>query len=284
MTHNLTRDMTHNLTREKKIKTGIIGCGSIGRFLCRNLPDIPDLTLWAVADIRSDAAHTLAQNLPISPQVLSIEELLAGADLVVEAAAPDAVPKILKKTLDRGKQVVILSVGGMFSVDFDYLALAREKGGRVYFPSGAVGALDALKAANAGKIKSVTLTTRKPPGALVGAPYLEERNISLDNLTAPLEIFSGKASDAVRGFPKNINVAASISLAGIGLNKTDVRIVADPEARFNSHEVIVEGDFGKISCRTENGPSPDNPKTSYLAALSALALIRELVSPCRIGT
>jgi len=276
--------MTNDSTLKSEIKTGIIGCGSIGSFLCRNLPDIPGLTLWAVADIQPDAAYTLAGSLSISPQVLPVEDLLAGADLVVEAAGPDAVPEILKKTLSRGKQVVILSVGGIFSVDFDYLALAKEKGGRVYFPSGAVGALDALKAANVGEVKAVTLTTRKPPSALVGAPYLEEQSISLDNLTEPREIFCGKAADAIRGFPKNINVAASLSLAGIGLSKTEVRIVADPEARFNSHEVVVEGDSGKISCCTENRPSPDNPKTSYLAALSALALIRELVSPCRIGT
>lgn len=276
--------MINNSPLSSKINVGIIGCGAIGSFLCRNLPDIPDMSLWALADIRPGAADALAKNLSISPQVLSVEELVAGADLVVEAAAPDAVPEILKKTLSRGKQVVILSVGGIFSVDFDYLALAREKGGRAYFPSGAVGALDALKAANAGEIRAVTLITRKPPSALVGAPYLAEQNISLDNLTAPLEIFCGKASDAIRGFPKNINVAASLSLAGIGINKTEVRIVADPGARFNSHEVVVEGDFGKIRCCTENRPSPDNPKTSYLAALSALALIRELVSPCRIGT
>ena len=273
-----------DLPLANEMKVGVVGCGSIGGFLCRNLVDIPGLCLWGLADIQPDAAYALAKDLSVNPKVLSVEELLAGADLVVEAAEPGAVPKILKETLRRGKQVVILSVGGILSADFDYITLAKEKGGRVYFPSGAVGAIDALKAAGMGRIKTVALTTRKPPLGLSGAPYLKERGISLDNLTGPCEVFSGSAMDAVKAFPRNINVAATISLAGIGAEKTIVRIVADPKVSNNSHEVVIEGDFGKISCRTENKPSPDNPKTSYLAALSVLALIRELVSPCRIGT
>lgn len=267
-----------------EIKIGIVGCGSIGGFLCRNLVGIPGLSLWAVADICPDTAHALAEKLDCRVEILSVEELLDGADLIVETAAPEAVPAVLKGALERGKQVVILSVGGVLSVEFDYIALAKEHGGRVYFPSGAVGAIDALKAAGAGEIDTVTLSTRKPPAGLAGAPYLEERDISLDNLDRPLEVFSGSAADALKAFPRNINVAATLSLAGIGALNTVVRIIADPNVRHNSHEVVVEGDFGKITCRTENKPSPANPKTSHLAALSALALIRELVSPCRIGT
>lgn len=267
-----------------KIKIGIVGCGSIGSFLCRKLIDIPRLYLWGLNDILPSVAHALTRKLPGNPEVMPVDKLLTGADLIVETAGPGAVPAILKKALAGGKQVVILSVGGVLSVDFDYVSLARENGGKVYFPSGALGGLDAVKAARVGRIDSVTLTTRKPPEGLKGAPYLMERGICLDNLSAPLEVFSGSANEAVKAFPKNINVAATLSLAGIGAEKTAVRILADPNTRFNSHEITVEGDFGKITSRTENTPSPNNPKTSYLAALSTVALIRQLASSCKIGT
>jgi aspartate dehydrogenase len=123
-------------------------------------------------------------------------------------------------------------------------------------------------------LHSVTLTTRKPPKGLVGAPYLVEHGIELDNLTEPLVIFEGTALEAVKAFPQNVNVAGALSIAGIGPMETRVRVIADPHATCNSHEIVAEGAFGKLQTRTENLPSPRNAKSSYLASLSACAELR----------
>ena len=119
-----------------------------------------------------------------------------------------------------------------------------------------------------------TLTTRKPPKGLSGAPYLVQQGIDVDNLTEPKVVFEGNALEAVKAFPANVNVAAALSLAGIGPVETRVRVIADPRATSNSHEVVAEGAFGRLQAMTENMPSPRNPKSSYLASLSACAELR----------
>lgn len=164
------------------------------------------------------------------------------------------------------------------------MQLAREKNCRIYLPSGALTGLDGVKSAAVGRIDSVTLTTRKPPAGLSGAPYLAREGIDLSSLREEKVIFEGSAEEAVEGFPRNINVAATLSLAGIGVAKTRVRIIADPKISRNIHEIEVEGEFGRLISRTENLPSPSNPKTSLLAIFSAIATLKSLASPVRIGT
>jgi aspartate dehydrogenase len=176
-----------------------------------------------------------------------------------------------------------MSVGGILGKE-NLFRLARQKNCHLYLPSGALAGLDGVKSAAAGSIDSVTLTTRKPPAGLRGAPYLVREDIDLDSLTEEKVVFEGTAEEAVQGFPRNINVAAALSLAGIGAAKTRVRIVADPKISRNVHEVEVKGEFGRLVSRTENLPSPSNPKTSFLAILSAMATLKAIVSPVRIGT
>jgi aspartate dehydrogenase len=156
----------------------------------------------------------------------------------------------------------------------DLLEQVRRKNIQVRVPSGAVCGLDGIRAAMEAGLHSVTLTTRKPPKGLVGAPYLVENNISLDDLNEPMVIFEGTALDAIKAFPQNVNVAGALSLAGIGPVETRVRLIADPRATANTHEIVAEGAFGRLQTVTENLPSPRNAKSSYLASLSACAELR----------
>ncbi|MBA7660637.1 L-aspartate dehydrogenase [subsurface metagenome] len=176
-----------------------------------------------------------------------------------------------------------MSVGGLLGNE-DLLDLAKKKDCKIYLPSGALAGLDGVKSASVGRIDSITLTTRKPPEGLKGAPYIIRNKIDLDAIIKETVIFEGSANEAVEGFPKNINVSAALSLAGIGAEKTRVRIIADPNLKRNIHEVEVKGEFGRLVSRTENLPSPKNPKTSYLACLSAIATLKGIVSSIKIGT
>ena len=135
-----------------------------------------------------------------------------------------------------------------------------------------------------GGLTSVRLTTTKPPAALEGAPYIIEKGLRLAEFTGETVIFEGTARDAIRGFPQNVNVAVTVSFAALGLDQTQVRVITGPGITTNSHELVVEGAFGRMVTRTENVPSPQNPKTSYLAVLSACAMLNEILNPVKVGT
>ena len=164
------------------------------------------------------------------------------------------------------------------------LKKAGDNGVRVYIPSGALCGVDGLKSASVGRIDSVTLTTRKPPRGLEGAPYIKEKDIDLAGITGETVIFEGSVEDAIRGFPQNINVSAALSLAGLGAKKTRVKIVTSPSYTKNIHEVEIIGEAGRIFTRTENIPSKSNPKTSELAVFSAIATLSGITNTVRVGT
>jgi aspartate dehydrogenase len=197
--------------------------------------------------------------------------------LLVEASGLAAVPEIAGAALAEKKDLMIMSVGALIE-DLEWFERFRKKNCRLHFPSGAVAGLDALKAAAAGGgLKKVVLTTRKPPAGLAGAPFFKRRKLEPATLTVATKIFSGSARQAIRLFPANVNVAAAVSLAGLGPDRTKVEIIADPAAVRNSHTLSAEGAFGSFRAITENVPSPTNPKTSWLAVLSALALLQTIV-------
>jgi aspartate dehydrogenase len=176
-----------------------------------------------------------------------------------------------------------MSVGGLVK-DKSIFSLAEEKGSRIYIPTGAISGLDCVKAAKVAGIDSAMIITRKPPKGLAGAPYILENNIDLEAIEKETIIFEGTAKEAVSAFPKNINVAAALSFAGIGIERTRVRIMASKEYKRNSHEIVIEGVFGKMTAKTENLPSPQNPKTSYLAVLSAVATLEGILGNIKVGT
>lgn len=270
---------------KKRLKVGIVGCGSIGGLLARacekGLKD--KVTIAGICDMDRERASSLKRKLGTGAPVLSLERLIKRSDLVVEAASAGASAEIAKKAISCGKDIMVMSTGGLLGKAGLFREAAR-KGCRVYIPSGAICGLDGVKAAAMGRIRSVTLTTRKPSRGLEGAPYIKRRKIDLKAIKKEKLIFKGSANEAVKAFPKNINVSAVLSLAGIGARKTRVRIIVSPKSSRNVHEIELEGDFGRAHMRCENVPSRDNPKTSMLASLSAIATLRGIVESVRIGT
>jgi aspartate dehydrogenase len=266
------------------MRVGIVGLGSIGRALCQAI-DRGEVTmqLAAVSTRHQERAEPFLRGLCHQPPSLSLEELVARSELVIEAATQEALEAIAPCTLGQGKDLMVLSVGGLLDHD-DWVELARRTGSRIYVPSGAIVGLDGVKGATIGHIIAVTMTTRKPPKALAGAPFIVEHEIDLDSLTEVTPIFEGSARDACRGFPANVNISAALSLAGIGAERTRLRILVDPQGTRNVHDIEVVGEFGRFSIHLENEPSDTNPRTGKLAYLSTLAMLRALANPLKVGT
>jgi aspartate dehydrogenase len=267
-------------------KIGILGCGTIGSFLAQRIEkDFQgQAKIVGLCDIDDSKVKQLASKLTQNVPILPPDQLIDRSDLIIESTSREACPNLCKKTLEKGKDIMVLSVGGLIG-NVDFFSLARKKGCRIILPSGAICGLDGVKSARIGEVSKVTLTTRKPPEGLKGAPYVVQNKIDLDSITDERVIFEGTAEEAVRGFPKNVNVSAMLSIVGVGPKKTRVRIITAPEYTVNSHEIEVEGAFGKLVSRTENVPFPDNPKTSFLAALSAVATLKQLLDESlKLGT
>lgn len=269
------------------LKVGVIGCGAIGTELCMAIDSGQvKAQLAAVFDRSRENCETLSAKLRSKPKTATPEELISCADIVVECASAQAVREFGAAVLENGKDLMVLSTGAFTdSALLERLSeAAREHNCRIYIPSGAIAGIDGLKSAAVAKINKVTLTTTKSPKGLKGAPFVEKNNIDLDSYTQKALLFEGSAKEAIGAFPANVNVAVSLSLAGIGIENTHVRIFVDPGAKRNIHEVAIVGDFGEFTCRIENVPSPGNPRTSYLAALSAIATLKKITEPLQIGT
>src|SRR3989338_863349 len=270
---------------------GIIGCGTIGSELSKSIEKFNGVSIVALCDVDEEKAKKLLLQLSTKPQIVGIDKLIEISELVIESASKHIVKEVAEKTLFKGKDLMIMSVGGLIGNDphisapiYEHIfKLAEKNNCKLYIPSGAICGLDGVNSASIGKINSVTLTTTKPPKALEGAPYIVKNKINLNTITTKTIIFEGSALEAVDAFPANINVAASLSIAGIGAEKTKVKIVADPNTGKNMHEIVVEGVFGKLTTSTENLPSPNNPKTSYLAVLSAISMVKKIVGNVKVG-
>ncbi|OGX14916.1 MAG: hypothetical protein A2166_03475 [Omnitrophica WOR_2 bacterium RBG_13_41_10] len=270
-----------------KLKIGIIGCGAIGSSLAKiiinEFSDKAQLTIIYDLDLGKVKSLTdkLGKHIPVAP---GVGDLIKKVDLVIEATKPDAVYDIAKKVITASKDIIIMSVGGIIESYKELEKLAYDNNARLFIPSGAVCGIDGLKAAGCGKINKVILTTTKPPSAFLGTPFALENKMDLKDLKEDIVIFEGDVFSAIILFPQNINVAATLAIAGIGPEKTVVRIVASPRAKRNMHEIEIESDSGKILTRTENVIHPDNPKTSYLAVLSATATLKQILKPIKVGT
>lgn len=256
------------------MKIGLVGCGNIGADICIALHkgNIP-AEIVALHDVDPERAGVLLRTFQLDAMIGSLDELAARVDFIVECAAGSVVKEVLEAAVQHQKDCLIMSVGGLMALP-DALKQARARGIQVRIPSGALCGLDGIRAAMEGGLHMVTLTTRKPPAGLAGAPHLMVNNISLENLTEPKVVFEGNALEAVKAFPANVNVAGALSLMGIGPEETKVCVIADPNATRNSHEVDAEGAFGSLKTITTNLPSPRNAKSSYLASLSASAELR----------
>ncbi len=266
------------------LQVGILGTGSIGRRLATALDHgRSGAVLAGIADQDHSAAEKFAATLTHAVQVLSVDELVRQSDLVVEAAGQAALPELVPKALASGKDLLVLSAGGLLGHD-EWFRQAQERHCRIYVPSGAIAGLDGLKAARLGRLDSVTLTSRKPIAALRGAKYVAERDIDLDSLTEDRIVFEGSPEEACKNFPATSNVAASLRLAVGADVEISVRVVATPGGKQNVHCIDAAGEFGKLHIVIENVPSASNPRTSALAAISALATLDGIVASCRVGT
>ncbi len=275
------------MLKKRKLKIGIVGCGAIGSSLAKEIAVNfrGSAVLSALYDIRAEKAQSLSRSLLKNTKlsVGSLDILIKKSGLVIEASAAAAAWEITRKAVSARRKVMVMSVGGMVGHLDELFRQASRNNTQVYFPSGAISGIDALKAADIAGVKKVLLTTRKHPFAFSGVEYVEKK-FKLSGLKKDKVLFSGSASKAIKYFPQNINVAAILGLAGIGMYKTKVRIIASPAVTKNIHEILIESKAAKIFTRTENILHPQNPKTSFLAVLSAIATLKQILQPVKIGT
>jgi aspartate dehydrogenase len=265
------------------LKVGLAGLGAVGLEVARRIEaGIPGLTLAAVAVRDKEKAKRNLPQIGDRIPVIAAEELAESCDLVVECLPPALFRAIASSVIECGKLFMPLSVGQLLE-NWDFVARAKETGARILVPTGALIGLDAVRAAGEGTIHSVTMVTRKPPNGLEGAPYLVERGISLKGINTARKVFDGTARDGARGFPANVNVAAALSLAGIGPDKTKLEIWADPAIDRNTHRIEVDSDTARFSMTIEGIPSA-NPRTGRIVPLSTVAALRALVTELKVGT
>ena len=271
-------------TAQQELRVGVGGFGTIGGAVAARLDQgIPGLRLVAVAERDVDRARRRMEGFRNPVPVVSLGTLARDADVIVECAPAGAFAEVAEPAIRAGRIFVPVSVGALLGAP-GLIDLAGETGARILVPSGALLGLDAVRAAAEGDIRSVTMITRKPPSALAGAPYLEEHGISVDGLTAPLKVFAGNAGDGARGFPANVNVAAALSLAGIGPERTRLEIWADPGVTHNTHDIEVDADSARFRMTIENVATTENPRTGRITALSVIAVLRGLAAPLKVGT
>jgi aspartate dehydrogenase len=266
------------------MRIGILGAGSIGETLARAIDDGKVLaTLAGIADQDSARAARLASSLKLKPPVLPIEPLVEASDLVVEAASQAAVPLIVPICLQKRKSVMVLSVGALLGRE-EWFRQAAEQGTGFYVPTGAIVGLDAVKAASLGFIHTAQLSSRKPIAALRDAKFVLERGINLDGLKEDTVILEGPAAEVCRAFPATSNVAAALQLVLGSSANLHVKIFASPTLQRNVHEIVVDGEAGTLRMSAENLPMESNPRTSKIAAFSAIALLKQITGSIRIGT
>jgi aspartate dehydrogenase len=276
-------------------RVGIIGCGTIGTELALAIDKshIKNAVIVFLFDsITSASLHLRKKLLKNYPSVFSkFSQLISSsqfkeADIVVEAASQDAVKTFAKKIVSSNKSLMIMSIGALSDVHLlkELYNAVIEHDSQIYFPTGAVAGIDALRSVKQ-HLEFVMLTTTKNPKSLAGAPFFDSSKIRPENIRNRKLLYNGNASNAIKMFPTNVNVAILLSLAGVGTEKTRVRVVADPDTNRNEHEIIARGKFGEMLIAVRNVPSPHNPKTSYLASLSAIECLRGICDDkIRVGT
>lgn len=274
---------------KQSLRVALLGGGTIGRLVLEQarrgrLPGIEFVGIGGRGPQSRAAVLARESSIAYAPDRAALVAL--KPEVVIEAASHDAVREHLVHFLERGISVVVLSAGALADDALRKAAeAAAEKSGALFFvPSGGIGGLDALKTACLAGVTEVSIQVAKPPAAWKGIPYVESRRITLDGLEAPLTLFEGTAREGVPHFPQNVNIAAVLALAGIGMDDTRLKVVADPKLKLNTHTIRVAGNSGQFTIILENVPSPENPKTSWLACYSAIAALRSLRERFRYGT
>lgn len=253
-------------------KVGIAGTGAIGSAVARALINgIDGLSLTAISDINPNPEFD-------TPNV-DFDRLIAQSDIIVECLPPSAVPDLAIKAIKAQKTLILISSCALLiypEILDTHRDIPKGQRGRIIVPSGALSGLDGVKALKKLGIKNSKIASTKKPRGFTGAPYVEEMGIDLGTISKPTRIFEGNATEAAKGFPANVNVAATLSLAGIGAENTRVEIWAAPDIPGNTHEITVIGEYSRIEAKITNTPDPNNPKSSMLAAQSIISCLEDM--------
>ncbi|HEX7258463.1 MAG TPA: aspartate dehydrogenase [Nitrososphaeraceae archaeon] len=271
-----------------KKNISIIGCGAIGSELALSVDRmmIENVTISSLLDIKLENAEILKSKLSNNNPLIFTDfseyiksDNFKDVDIVVEAASQNALTSYLNSIISLKKDALVMSVGAFANPEFfsQIIKNVEKNDTNLYLPSGAIAGIDAIKSVRS-SISYVTITTTKNPNSLKDSPFFKKTNLTLDSIKKRTLIFEGSAIEAVQNFPANVNVAALLGLAGIGIEKTKVNVIADPSLRINKHEIKVIGKFGELIVRVKNVPSPTNPKTSYLAILSVIESLRSITT------
>lgn len=264
----MTQTKTNNTT------VGIAGMGAIGRTIAKALiAGIDGYTLKMASELTPPAGF----DIPF----VDFETLCAECDLIIEALPPRVVPELYTHVAKHKRDIIMVSTSA-YLIYPEIKEMHEKAGSKVILPSGALCGLDGVTALAQMGIKSAMIATTKPPKGLAGAPHIIENDIDLDSITEKTKLFGGYAVEAAKAFPANVNVAATLSLAGLGKNKTWVEVWADPAASGNSHEIKVIGGYSTITAKIENTPDPANPKSSMLTAQSIISILRKLSEPLAV--
>lgn len=267
------------------MRIGIAGIGAIGSRVAHALDrgDVFGCELAAISARNQNRGAEFNATLQRSVPCVSFEELAKKCDVVLECLPPQLFDAIALPVLSAGKTLIAMSASQLLGRE-DLVELARRTGGRIVVPSGAMVGLDAIKAAAVGEIHEVKIRTRKPPRSLSAAPYVVRNGLNLENLTEAVCVLTGTVSEVAKEFPANVNVAAALSMAGLGSDRTQMEIWADPSLKFNTHTVNVESDSSSFSMSIQNRPSEENPATGRITPQSVIAYFRQLHAVLCVGT
>jgi len=267
------------------LRLAVAGLGAIGMRVAQAVDagNVDGMQLVAVSANDKERAAQRISDFNEPPEVMVLTQLPEVADVIVECAPAAIFSELAAASIARGRCLMPLSVGALLNHS-DLIEQAKETGAKIIVPTGALIGLDTVRAMAVGTIHSVTLQTRKPPGGLAGAPHLLNNGIDISNLTEPLCVLRGTARDAAQGFPANVNVAAALALAGIGPEKTQVEVWADPTIGRNIQSVTIVSDSGEATMTMNNIPSDENPRTGRIVANSVIATLQRMTSPLVAGT
>lgn len=271
------------MANNNNLRVGIGSLGTVGYAVARRLDQgVEGLSLVAVSARNESRARDRLSDFRHPVEVVPLSGLAELCDVVVECAPAEVFEQIATPAILAGRVLIPISVGALLD-HWSLVEQAKQHGARIIVPSGALLGLDAVRAAAEGEIHSVRMVTRKPPRGLQGAPHLVKNNIDVSSLKQPLLVFKGNARDGAAGFPANVNVAAALGLAGVGPERTELEIWADPTVSTNTHHITVEADSARFELSISNVPTEENPRTGRLVAHSVVATLRRLTAPLTVG-
>lgn len=267
----------------KQLRVVVVGFGTIGTVVSSLVDAHDDMTLVGVVGRDRGRTEAAVAAAGLDVPVLDLGDIPGEADVVAEAAPPPAFESIARPVLAGGKVLATVSAGALMEHP-ELVELAQMTGGRVVLATGALLGLDAVRAAALGGIQSVTMITVKPARAFLDVPFVQEQGIDIEAIEEPLCLFKGSAREGVRRFPSNVNVAVSLAMAGVGPDKTQLEVWADPGLQRNTHRIEVVADAASFQLSIQNVPTETHPSTGRITALSLFDAIRGLTSTVRVGS